>query len=281
MSTLFGDTGRVSIGTFKRFDITMATPWEDNIALSSGNSLWTNNLPITSGSAITATFTIKQTDLPTIFPYATTGYCAYPVVGGYNPNSSTATISGNWLYNGTQVTGGSINVQAGVSNRNWMLNMAKFPSVNVGDTISVQLYANMSNVTFEYMGLMVAPTMIQMTKPNAILKDLYVGPTSTASLTQNFVSPYTGTNTGTLSSPNQNGGMIMLGSSNATSGQYLAFNTGANYYSFPCIASTTNYLYRQNGGDYSLISAGYSHSSLKYYIQPKVPQYIYFREVSL
>lgn len=183
MTVLWGDTGKVSLGTLKKFDITLATPRETLLGTPVA-------LPTTQPGTPQISLTVGGSDLPTISPSPiSTSYTAMVYTGGRNTDAASQTVNYQIYKNGSSVATGS---QTGlVSNNYWTHNYPSFFGIVDGDVITVSLWATSVNVNYDYYAIIIMPTRIQLAPPNVILKDLYYGGFSIPTLTMGTPSTYT------------------------------------------------------------------------------------------
>lgn len=166
MAIQWGDTGKVSIGTFKKFDITLATPKE--IVFNPVVDLPTASP--TSGDGVVL-FTVESSDLPTISPNPySIRYVAHVVVSGRNSSGASGTVNFSILKNGTSVI--SNQSQTGISNTNyWSQTHYRWADVVIGDTLEVRLWGGSTGFTLEYAALIVYPYKPELSKVS-ILNDV-------------------------------------------------------------------------------------------------------------
>lgn len=181
MTIQWGDTGKASIGTLKTITLSLATPRENSSTLSPSDTSFSSSLPTVQTASVGATFTIQQSDLPTITPSGiSTQYCAVLIVSGKNTNASAVNVTTQCFKNGASLAAASSFSEG--ANAYWTQPCYRFSNVQVGDVLNVQVWAASSGVTYDYCALMVYPTQIVPYKQGTILKDLtfsnyYSGPT--------------------------------------------------------------------------------------------------------
>jgi hypothetical protein len=200
VSLLLGETGKAAIGTLKTFNITLATPREDNLATTPAN--FTSNLPTTQTLSVGATFTVQSGDLPVISPSIDTKYAAILIVAGKNTSGGSANVTTQGFKNTVSVA--TSTALSSIPNNNyWTHSVYRFPDVVVGDVLNVQVWANVANVTYDYCALVIYPTQMQFSKDGTILKDFSLtnwlnppaftkGVSQVANNTQNYVYYFAG-----------------------------------------------------------------------------------------
>lgn len=159
MTIQWGDTGRVATGALKNFNITLATPRETLNGTPTA-------LPSTNpGSASAqAAFTVQTSDLPIISPSPiSTLYTALVYIGGKNTDAASQTVNYQCYKNGVAVPGAN-GSQSVPSNNFWTQTHYRFPSVAVGDTLSVSVWSVSANVNFDYIAFIVLPNQMNLGK---------------------------------------------------------------------------------------------------------------------
>jgi hypothetical protein len=168
LTILWGDTGKVAVGTLKTFTITPSTPSETLLG-TPVSSLPTVN-PGSGGAQIS--YTIQQSDLPTINPAPiSTKYSAVFMIGGKNTDAAAQSIGYQIFKNGSSVYTSSPSVTAS----NFYTLNAYLYDVKVGDIISVALWCTNANMNYDYYGIVVSPTRPKFTKDGTIVKDFSMG----------------------------------------------------------------------------------------------------------
>lgn len=187
MTIQWGDTGKVYTGVLKTFTMNQPNPRET--LSGSPTSLPTTN-PTNSGAQVS--FTIQQSDLPTMAPdVASKQYCALVIVGGKNADAATQTVNSQIYQNGTSKGTASSSV---TTNTFWTHNLYFTNNVNVGDTINVSLWATSVNVNYDYICLMVIMTKILYVPRQSIMTNFSV-------VTASDVHPTLGTPQASSSAP--------------------------------------------------------------------------------
>lgn len=261
MSFLIGDNGKSIHGTFKTFNITMATPKEV--------SLGTLTLPNAEGSTNQVSFTIQQSDLPTfsMSPYGTK-YGACIVTSGKSGATFT-TVNYKVFKNGSPLTTANTTHTA---NQYWTQTHWRWLDVLVGDTLEVRHWANVSDANLDYCALVVYPTQLFLANPNILLKDIEISNIhNLVTLTGNGLRPLNITNT------SQIGFQV---SSNTTQSGALLLNTSTALTIYSAMQHQTMGFMRTNWLDLNgLATSGVSHATNISYQRNTIPSQITFREM--
>lgn len=266
MSILIGDSGKVGLGPLKTMNITMANPREDNVTINPSASYFSNNLPTTQNASIGATYTIQQSDLPLVDAMSVK-YTAFIVVSGKNTNASSQNVITQGFKNGSSV--GTTTTLSVPTNQVWAQTYYRFFDVVVGDILNVQIWAGGSNVTFDYMALMVFPSRIFPNRQGSVLNNV-------------TFSNFQGTTSLVAGNPD---GTTMSGSINNQA--YYVMITGANTYSiitsgtqtFPYLQIESVGLLRANNGDLTNGVYTNANATVRNYAKLAVPQTITYREL--
>lgn len=176
MSLLIGDTGKVAFGTLKTTNITLPTVRETPITQVT--------LPTTEPGTPQISYTVQSSDLAIFSGNVPSSVVHVPFVYSTGQAGASATIiSYRILLNGaSQSTGSSSSITAG---QYYTIEQMRYIPVNVGDVITVSLWSNQADTTFNYHAFTTCYTRIQLTKPGVVLKDVsYGGITALPILTQ-------------------------------------------------------------------------------------------------
>lgn len=172
MTIQWGDTGRMVFGALKTFTFSLATPRE--------SSLGVITLPNAEGATDQVSFTVQQSDLPTISPSPVSlKYFAMLVVSG-KAGATTSTINYRILKNGTSVVTSSGSHTAG---QYWTHNHWRLYDISVGDVLDVRCWSNVSDANIDYAALIIYPASVFVSKTNTILANITLGNTILPSLT--------------------------------------------------------------------------------------------------
>lgn len=172
MTIQWGDTGKISYGPLKTFNISMATPFENVY----GTPI---SLPITaptSGDGVVQ-ITVQQSNLPTISPSSySTQYLAHLIVAGKNNSGASGTVNFSIYKNGTSIATNQSQVSIANSNY-WTQTHYRWAGISVGDVLEVRLWGNTTGFTLEYYGLIIYPYKPELTR-STIIKDFGFNGTS-------------------------------------------------------------------------------------------------------
>jgi hypothetical protein len=160
MTVLWGDTGKVITGPLKTFTFQTATPRE----VSLGNI----TLPNAEGTTNQISFTVQQSDLPTITPNPVSMKYAVNIIAS-GKCVTAANVSFRIFKNGVSL---ATTNTTGTANQFWSQNHWRWYDVAVGDVLEVRIWSNQIDTTLDYSGIMIVPTNVVLSKPNTILKDL-------------------------------------------------------------------------------------------------------------
>lgn len=267
MTLLIGDMGRVAVGALKTFNISCATPREV--------SLGTLALPNAEGTTNQVSFTIQDTDLPTITPNPlSVKYVALILTSG--KCTTTATVSYRVFKNGTSLTTSNA---SGAANQFWTQNHWRWYDIAVGDVLEVRQWSNQTDTTLDYACLMIFPANIILSKIGTILKDLTYTNANTANNPTPTGAGVRGTtisNTGSIHFPI--GSNAVLGLSSSVFAQGVTSGTPINIpYLHSHVTGTIRVLY---GGDISgLTTTGNNSATLISLQKNGIPSTVSFREV--
>lgn len=267
MTIQWGDTGKNQIGTLKTITLSLATPRENSSTLSPSDTSFTSSLPTTQTSSIGATYTIQQSDLPTISPSGiTTQYCAVVIVSGKNTTASAITVNSQCFKNGTSLAAATNNSIA--ASNYWTHLGTRYNNISVGDVLNAQVWASVAGVTYDYCVLMIYPTQIIPYKQGTILKDLTFSNYASGPTLSNVP---TGTvNYGIYTTPYQ----FYL-----TSSKTFNLDTSGTTILGTVIPYTGFGLMRANYSDSSINTLTQSSSTTRYSCKNVLPQTITYREV--
>lgn len=164
MSLLLGDTGKAQIGTLKSFILSPGTARET--LLTSGNII---TLPTTEPTMSQVSFTIQSSDLPNISPSVPMKYNASIICSG-KIGASASIVSYRVLKNGTSVV--QQNMSSATATQFWTHSHWRTFDVTVGDIIEIKYWAVQSDVTLDFYGLIVYPSLPIVCKSGVVLKEL-------------------------------------------------------------------------------------------------------------
>lgn len=163
-------------------------------------ALGSSSLPNSEGATNQVSFTIQQSDLPTITPSPYDNkYLACITTSGYI-GASTNTIFYRAFKNSSSLYVGSGNAIG--ANAVWSQNHWRFYDVKVGDVLDVRTWASTLDVTIDYACLTVYPANIFFSKPPVVMQDIVL------------------TNATTTQSPNPTGAGVR-GATVVNSGSYV------------------------------------------------------------
>lgn len=269
MTILWGDTGKIAYGPLKTFNFQCATPREV--------SLGTITLPNVEGATQQVSFTVQQSDLPTITPNAVSmKYSAVLIASG--KCVTAATVNYRTFKNGTAITGGNGN-SSGTANQFWSQNHWRWYDVAVGDVLEVRMWSSQTDTNLDYACLMIYPANVVLSKANTILKDLTY---TNATTTSNPTPTGAGLRSVTVSSTGQAYFPVASNVSASTSnGVYSLAVLSGTPIVLPYIASSSLGTFRiGNGGDVSTTySQGYSNATNINIQKNGIPASITFREI--
>jgi hypothetical protein len=256
----WGDTGKAFNGVVKSF--TQANTARESL-LGSPVSLPTSN-PLNAGAQLS--FTVQQSDLPTISPSANSinQYCAYVIVGGKNTDSASQTVYSYVYQNGTQ-KGNTNNVVA--TNTFWTHCLYYTQSVQVGDVINIALYSTSVNMNYDYYYFIVLPSKVLYTPIKTIMTDITIN-----------VASDTAPTLGNPNSSVNSSFYVMNGPSAANSLGISTGNTSLDVAKVFNSASSYGWLrsyYEVNGGTYTSTHASYR----PYYRNIMYAKTVSFREL--
>jgi hypothetical protein len=242
--------------------------------VTDGTVVWTcqayttgTALPTANDNSTGASFTLQQSDFPTItgIPSTNVTYTAHVIVAGVTPSGSV-TVSSQPFKNGTSQA--SATTQSN-NNNTYTHTCYSFSGVNVGDTLNVYNWANATGCILAYYALIIYPTQFIATRGNTVLSNLNFSNWQSPSLTK-------GTNPYVYGSA-QSGGIYV----NTTN--YLSLS-GTNI-TIPAISQMSTGIYRCNYGDtsgngtFAINSATTGSVRQPYYPKNQIPCTITFREV--
>lgn len=168
MAILWGDTGKVAYGSLKTFNF--QTPMREV-------SLGTVTLPNAEGTSNQVSFTIQQSDLPTITPNAFSMKYAVLVIAS-GKCVTAATVNYRIFKNGTSLNTSS---STGTANQYWTHNHYRWYDISAGDVLEVRCWSNQTDTNIDYACLLIYPANVVLSKANTILKDLtYTNGTTTS-----------------------------------------------------------------------------------------------------
>jgi hypothetical protein len=274
VTLLFGDTGKVSLGTFKKYTFTYPGAREDNSSLNIGYGNFQTALPTAQDATVGATFTIEESDLPIISGNPPIKYTAFVVVSGINNSGATAIVLHQPFKNGISQNGVATLTNITTTNKYWAVTTHRFFDVVVGDILNVKVYANNVGVSFDYCAMWIIPTQPKLSPKGTFMKDfanvgIYYPDSSTIPLN----TPPTG---GAIAMQTPGAMSFYTGSGsvgNFSLGQSL--NGGLNF------ASGFDYLYRVAQGDTSINHSQGASATTRNINRAFTPDYLYFREISL
>lgn len=271
-----------SIGTTKKIILNTQPPVENLL----GSPI---TLPTSEPSTGQWTYTIQQTDFPTLPQGAS--FNRYAPILYFSGKTVTAnTISYRVLYNGSSVVTGT--TSSITANYYWTISIVNSAMAAVGggkpavgDTIEVRLWSSQSDTQYLYNAFQIIPSRPIVTK-TLVLKDLWFSgdcsqlltlgnPVAASVSSWSVAIPYF---TGTMNSPtppssvNSGNSISSLGSSNDLRISYFPMD------------NPTNGLGGAYFGDYGLatsVTLNTHTSYYPYYQRNRVPASISFREVWL
>lgn len=271
MAILWGDTGKVAYGSLKTF----------NFKCSMREiSLGTITLPSTEGTINQISFTIQQSDLPTITPNPLSLKYT-PLIISSGKCITAATISYRIFKNGTSLVTSTHN---GTANQYWTDSHYRWYDVGVavGDVLEIRLWSNQTDTNVDYACLMILPSNVVLSKLNAILKDV----TYTNGTTANAMPKPTGLGLRTVNddiAPGAGWFPIAKGTSIASSNGLtnVSVSSGTPLV-FPYLSQDSNGIFRTYyGGDVSptVTKNGGNSATQMNIIRDGVPDSISFREI--
>lgn len=268
MTLLLGDTGKSAYGQLKTFTLQSAVPREI--------SLGTIVLPNAEGTTNQVSFTVQDTDLPTLTPSPVSmKYLACVIASG--KCTTAATVSYRVIKNGTSITTSS---GTGVANQYWAHSHFRWFDVVVGDTLEVRVWSNQTDTNLDYACLMIYPATIVLSKLNTILSNL----TYTVGTTTNFPNP-TGAGLRSVAvASNANTNFCVAPNVTSTgngTGCLGILTTSGTPYIFPAMISNSFGILRAStGGDGGSTATNSANNATTINIQKQVfPNTISFREV--
>jgi hypothetical protein len=255
MTVLWGDTGKTAISTLKTYNISFATPRE---------SLLTTplSLPSTEPTTPQVSVTIGVGDLPNILPSPLgVKYTAALYAAGKNTDAAAQTVSWRVLKNNISIaTGTSSSVP---TNQFWTHSYFQFYDVVVGDVLEIKLWSASANVNYDYWGLSVYPTRLNVGKAD-VNKDVVYG-------SGIFAALISGTASVNLSVS------ALLYASDSLS---LNFGFAANLTFGALHWNNTYYAFRIDLGDSQQTTTTVAHATARpHYRRNIIPSSISFREV--
>jgi hypothetical protein len=268
LSLLIGDTGKLAYGNLKIFTIQTATPREV--------SLGTITLPTVEGATDQISFTIQDSDLPTITPNPVSmKYVACVVASG--KCVTAATVNYRILKNGSSVVSSN---STGVANQFWTHSHFRWFDVVVGDTLDVRMWSNQTDTNLDYACIMIYPASIVLSKINTILSNL----TYTLGTTTNFPLPTgSGLRSVVLANTASTNFCLIPNLTSVGNGTgCLGVNTTIGTIAIiPSVSSTSFGILRTStGGDGGSTATNASNSSTNISIQKQAfPNTVTFREV--
>jgi hypothetical protein len=249
------------VGSEKKFIITPGTLRETLLATPL-------TLPTAEPATAQISFTIQETDLPTISPKVPMQYFVNPVVSG-KVGAAASTIAYRILKNGANVATITPGASAAAT-QFWTHNHWRLPDVKVGDVIDIKYWAAQADVTLDFYGLVVYPSQPEVAKRGAILRKLTFSNPITA---PNFVTAFTVNNTaGYYLNP-------------TTPPAYNVIATNTNHpFEFPTIEFNSTYgLFRHGVGEGNGLpqTAQYANATTRQQQKNWFPQNISFREIRI
>lgn len=155
---------REVLGPLKTFTITSGTARETLLGTP-------ETLPTTEPGTGQFSYTIQQSDLPTISPSVPMKYNAFVVVSG-KAGATAAAISYRVLKNGISQATAQVGTTNGTANQFWCHTHWRTSDVVVGDVIEVKYWSSTSDAYYDFRGLVVAPTQPDCSKRGTVLRDL-------------------------------------------------------------------------------------------------------------
>lgn len=266
MTILYGDTGRASMGTFKKVDF-----FYPKIE----NNLVTSDLPLAKSGTPTFSFTIDSSVIPITSSPVSFIYVPWIVAGGKNNNASAVTINYEVYRNGVLWQSGN---KTGVTaSQYWTFYFMKYDTTfcQGGDVIDVYLWANLTGVSYYYNAVIIMPSRNDYgAKYGSILKDFSYTATSPIAL-------LTGA-TGGGAKGSSNLGIMYAYTSNTTTlftGTTSSYTINAIQYGQP----THKLGSLQNGDFQGGTGAGINvqATNMPHAVQNSIPSSVSFREISL
>lgn len=262
MAIILGENKGIS--SLRTFSMSPGAPRE--VAL--GSSL----LPNAEGATNQVSFTIQDTDLPTISPAPySMKFLAQIVVSGKN-GATAPVINFRIFKNGVSlVTGVSTSTVTMTANNYWTTNHWRWFDVQVGDVLEVRLWASNADTTIDYAALQVYPANIYFVKPSTglVLKDLAFSTQPAMTHTGAGVRTMTLVNTG-----------VCIISTATNAGVFLQMiNAAISFYALST-NPTVGQLRMQNGGDTNATTTQcYNRASDIALQRNGIPTSVSFREI--
>lgn len=258
MTVQWGDTGRASIGSLKSFTLTQGTPRETLL----GSPII---LPTTEPTTSQVSWTIQQSDLPTITPSVSMGNAVNLIVAG-KVGASASTVNYRILKNGVSVSTGSASSVS--ANYYWCHNHFRVNNVQVGDVLEVKSWASTSDCGLDFYALVLWPIQPELynRSKSPILKDVSFTVTGGASLVSSGLSIYS------------TAGMYIWPTTSTYAGIYTSSNV-----TYPTMIPFQNYYiyslnYGENTTNYTYTT---SNTTSRQYVKNCFPSQISFREIAL
>lgn len=272
MTIQWGDTGKIAYGALKTFAFACATPRE--VALGS------TTLPSAEGVTNQVSFTVQQSDLPTITPNPLSmKYVACVIVSG-KVGASATNVSYRIFKNGTSL---ATTFGAGTATQYWSHNHWRWFDVSAGDVLDVRVWSNQTDTTIDYAGLMIYPAAVVFSKPGTILKDVSYtnGSTSTGGSNPNP----TGAGVRSVTVVTTSGSSFPI-QSNTAAGSLSGLTSPGTMVSgtpvpYSALVSASTGLFRTaNGGDTTATFTQVYNDTTTIRVQKNgIPTTIFFREI--
>lgn len=259
MSILIGESEGVQNGALKTYTFTYPAPVVNDF---SGSPL---TLPTSEPGTAQFSYTIQASDFPTITPAPTSVKFLVCAINAGRVPASTTTLNYRILKNGASVTTG--NMPSITANNYWTFTHWRWFDVQVGDVIEVKTWSNIAGATYDYSAVLIQPTQVYLSKPNAVLSDVTI-------VIPNAI-PITGGTSGVWTSSNvsfypANTALTPLGLANAT-------------HTLPVFMPHAGQgFFKAGNGDVNgqSVSGNGSHGSVKpFYQRNYMPSSISFREM--
>lgn len=162
MTIQWGDSGRASIGSFKKFVCTLPKPQETY--LSSPLTLPTSE-PVT-GQII---FTVQDSDIPVFEPVSLPCHYSAFVLASGKAGAVAAPISYRILKNGVSIA--QVNSSNFVAGQFWTLTLYRWYDVLPGDELEVRLWTTQTDYNLDYYAMYVIAVDIDPIKRGTILSN--------------------------------------------------------------------------------------------------------------
>lgn len=197
MTILWGDTGKVSLGTLKETTF-IYPPMQETPGLNIV-------LPTTEPATPQISYTVQESDLVTFEGNMPLSYDIIPIlyVNG-KIGAATATLNYRLLLNGATIIQSTNTNQT--ANNFFTYTAGRYMVVKVGDVISMSLWANQPDVVVNYHSFTTIVTRLQLAPMNTILKEVKFGVGAAMPNTTQHPTPlFTASTQSYISLPSDNG----------------------------------------------------------------------------